>query len=322
MPGEELGNGGMNTHAHWIGVVLLAITVGMWGCGDGESEFVDVTGIWLDVATDGSSVTVTLAQSGSELSGTFRTDSGWVGTVSGTVSGDEIGFTYTYSDGYMVYNRARVEGDEMVDGVFWSLDGDRYGTWSAIRVEEEPVAPTNSGSSYVRRPPAIEPPDPEPAPEPLQPAGTILFDTVFFPGGPIVLSDIVESNMQFSAATGVTHSDIGVAVFPNNGTPFLLLDVGQTPLVISNTVAEAFSLMSVDLSEFSTAFAAPRSIPFVGHKTDGSIVNITFDLDGIIDGIGPISDYQTFSFGNDFRDLSYVEVQVDLYCMDNLMLGQ
>jgi hypothetical protein len=308
----------IKTRAYWIPLLLL-VSFAVLGCGSSESGFVSVEGIWVDVAADGSSITVTLIQSGAKVSGTFQAGSGWTGTVSGSVSGDEIGFTYTYSDGYRIYSRARVDGDEMVDGLFWSLDDDRYGTWRATRAAE-PVEVTNTVPRVVRRPSEPDPPDPGPAP--LLPSGVIEFDTVFIPGGPVVLSDIIEMNMRFVTATGVTHSDIGNPVFPDNGTPFMLLSAGQTPLVISNTLSQAFSLMSVDLSEFSTAFAVPRSIPFVGYKTDGSTVSKTFDLDGVIDGSGPLGDYETFSFGNEFRDVTHVEVQTGLYCMDNLVLGQ
>lgn len=296
---------------------MLAVAAAMLGCDNGESEVVDVTGTWLDVAADGSAITVTLIQSGLEVSGSFNDEDGWTGTVSGAVSGDAIGFTYTYSDGYLVYSRARVEGDAMLDGVFWSLDGNRCGTWSATRVIDEAPVPDGSGT---RRPPAVE--NGGGGPPPLQVAGTITFDTVFFPGGPVVLSDLTEGDMLFVTANGVTHSDIGIPEFPDNGTPFLLLNAGQAPLVISNALGEAFSMMSVDLSEYSTAFAMPRSVPFVGYRSDGGTVSRTFNLDGVIDGDGPIADFETFSFGNDFRDLSYVEVQTDVYCMDNLVLEE
>lgn len=301
----------------WV-LSVLAVAAATWGCGDGESGSVNVAGIWADVAADGSSIIVTFVQSGARLTGTFESSSGWEGTVSGAVTGDEIGFTYIYSDGYRVYSRARVSGDQMLDGLFWSLDGARYGTWSASRVEMTEVATTIDTGGDRR----AAPPPPDPGPAPLAPTVTIRFNTVFFPGGPIVLTDIIESDMRFFTPAGVTHSDIGDPMLPDNGTPFMLLDAGQTPLVITNTTSAVFALMSVDLSEFSTVFAAPRAIPFVGYKADGSTVSRTFNLDGVIDGSGPLGDFETFSFGNDFRDLTRVEVQTDLYCMDNVVLGQ
>ncbi len=65
----------------------------------------------------------------------------------------------------------------------------------------------------------------------------------------------------------------------------------------------------MDLSEYSTVFAGDiLQIRFDGTKTDGKLVRATFLLDGIIDGAGPINDFQTFYFDSSFTDLATVSL--------------
>jgi hypothetical protein len=44
-------------------------------------------------------------------------------------------------------------------------------------------------------------------------------------------------------------------------------------------------------------------------------------LDGVIDGTGPLADFQTFTFDAQFSGLSRVEVTPDLYSLDNLRVA-
>ena len=81
----------------------------------------------------------------------------------------------------------------------------------------------------------------------------------------------------------------------------------------------AFSLLSVDLAEYSMFFASP-TVTFNGFKADGTAVSTSFSLDGAIDGTGPAADFQTFFFGCDFTDLIRVEVPTQGYSLDNLVV--
>jgi hypothetical protein len=74
----------------------------------------------------------------------------------------------------------------------------------------------------------------------------------------------------------------------------------------------------VDLAEFSRLYAFPVTIQFLGYRADGSIVTADFTTDGIIDGTGPLADFQKFYFGPEFTDLTKFEVPTHGYALDNL----
>ena len=81
-----------------------------------------------------------------------------------------------------------------------------------------------------------------------------------------------------------------------------------------------FGLVSVDLAEWSTAYPQPVTVPFVGYRPDGSTITASFTTDGIIDGTGPLADFQTFYFPSGFTNLSHVEIPTDGWTLDNLVL--
>ena len=88
----------------------------------------------------------------------------------------------------------------------------------------------------------------------------------------------------------------------------------------SNDVFDPGSVFTVDLAEYSTVFAEPKTITFVGTHVDGSTTSASFTLDGIIDGNGPTRDFQTFTFPSAFRDLQKITVDADIYSLDNLVV--
>jgi hypothetical protein len=63
------------------------------------------------------------------------------------------------------------------------------------------------------------------------------------------------------------------------------------------------------------------TVPFVGYRFDGSVVNTSFTTDGIIDGTGPIADFQTFYFGPEFSGLTRVEIPTYGWSLDNLYVS-
>ena len=75
---------------------------------------------------------------------------------------------------------------------------------------------------------------------------------------------------------------------------------------------------AVDLAEYSTVFAVPATVSFVGYRHDGSVVTMNFVTDGIIDGTGPLVDFQTFYFDSQFSDLDRVVIPSGGWSMDNL----
>lgn len=69
-----------------------------------------------------------------------------------------------------------------------------------------------------------------------------------------------------------------------------------------------FGLVSVDLAEYSLVVSDPVAVRFVGYRFDGSIVTTDFTTDGVIDGTGPLADFQAFYFDSRFADVLRVEV--------------
>ena len=79
-------------------------------------------------------------------------------------------------------------------------------------------------------------------------------------------------------------------------------------------------MVSVDLAEYSTVVPNAVTVPFIGYRADGSVVNASFTTDGIIDGTGPIADFQTFHFGPEFVNLTRVEIPTFGWSLDNLVV--
>jgi hypothetical protein len=113
----------------------------------------------------------------------------------------------------------------------------------------------------------------------------------------------------------------GRAGFPQDGSAHLILAFGNTLAGYRGQfpAPSHFGLYSVDLAEFSTFYDYPAIIEFVGYLANGNTVSTTFTTDGIIDGTGPLADFQTFHFGNQFADIVRFEVPGNTYAMDNLV---
>ena len=106
---------------------------------------------------------------------------------------------------------------------------------------------------------------------------------------------------------------------PDNGTAFLNAPLGGG-IQFDPVSGSLFSLVSVDLAEYAWNFAVPLTVQFVGYRPDGSTVVTEFVTDGIIDGTGPLADFQTFYFGPEFSGLTHVEVPTVGWSLDNLVL--
>ncbi len=81
-------------------------------------------------------------------------------------------------------------------------------------------------------------------------------------------------------------------------------------------------MVSVDLAEYSSCscFGYPIDITFTGYRSDNSIVTQAFTIDGVIDGSGPLQDFQRFYFGLQFTNLYRVDVSPNGFSMDNVMM--
>jgi len=102
----------------------------------------------------------------------------------------------------------------------------------------------------------------------------------------------------------------GISFFPENGSVYLLTQLGES-IEIFTADGSSFDLLSVDLAEFSTVFPFPFNIKFLGFKANGQTVFESVVTDGIIDGTGPLEDFQTFTFGPKFKHLVRVEVMAE-----------
>ncbi len=92
--------------------------------------------------------------------------------------------------------------------------------------------------------------------------------------------------------------------------------------MFSFTNGLVFGLVSVDLAEYSTVLSGPTAVEFVGYHPDGSTVTTSFTTDGIIDGTGPLADFQTFSFDSfGFTDLTRVVIPSSDWSLDNLVVS-
>jgi len=80
-----------------------------------------------------------------------------------------------------------------------------------------------------------------------------------------------------------------------------------------------FRLVSVDLAELSTAYPEPVRVHFVGYRRDGTMVATDLLTDGIMDGTGPLSDFQTLYFGPAFSGVYQVQIPTIGYALDNVV---
>jgi hypothetical protein len=108
--------------------------------------------------------------------------------------------------------------------------------------------------------------------------------------------------------------------FAANGTTCVIVPTYRGPLAIRHAEGHLFSLRSVDLAEYSTSFQSPQTITFVGTKGNGTTVRQSFVTDGIIDGTGPVADFQTFTFPAQFSGLVKVEVEQAGYAIDQIRM--
>ncbi len=132
---------------------------------------------------------------------------------------------------------------------------------------------------------------------------------------------VPESGILFSGinGNGFTRNGGGVSFYPADGGAYLqALAVPPEGLVFRASNDSLFGLVSVDLAEYSTVFPLPLTVQFIGYYMDGSTVTTSFTTDGIIDGTGPLQDFQTFLFPNkEWSGLKRVEIPTSGWSLDN-----
>jgi hypothetical protein len=145
------------------------------------------------------------------------------------------------------------------------------------------------------------------------------------PGTAIEVTSYSESGMSFRPLPGsFGFSRWGAATDPrdpDDGTTYLRAAVGDS-LIFGFANGSAFDLSSVDLAEYSTVVPNAVTVQFIGYHMDGSTVTSSFTTDGIIDGTGPLPDFQTFNFDSkDWSGLTRVEIPSSGWSLDNLVVS-
>jgi hypothetical protein len=151
---------------------------------------------------------------------------------------------------------------------------------------------------------------------------TVTFQPAALPGGGKIIYTWSEQGLMFTPSAHLTSNDIFDEGYPYNGGAYIQNIGFPQTLTITSIDAQPFSVFSVDLAEYSTdPPITPVGVTFLGEYLDGSTVDITFTTDGIIDGNGPLPDFETFYFPTSFsglRKLTLQSTSFDAYSMDNL----
>lgn len=152
------------------------------------------------------------------------------------------------------------------------------------------------------------------------PPGTrvITFDKPNFLGGQGSYNPYMEEqNMVIGNSGGVYIQGASSTGYPNNGTLYAR-QLFSSALTVRHREGLPFTILALDLAEYSTVYANPLTVVFTGHKVDGSTVTQSFRTDGIIDGTGPLADFQTFTFDSSFTNLTKVVAGTSSFMADNL----
>src|SRR4051794_35730053 len=83
---------------------------------------------------------------------------------------------------------------------------------------------------------------------------SLTFQPAALSGGSKIISQWVEDDLQFTTPNGLVSNDLFNSLYPYNGTTYLDFLSGDHPLTIARVDSKAFSLLSVDLAEYSTVF--------------------------------------------------------------------
>lgn len=142
------------------------------------------------------------------------------------------------------------------------------------------------------------------------------------PGTSRITIEYSEMGMAFTSINGAGFGrrSGGFSGYPINGGTYLSAFLGAD-LTFNLQSGGTFGLESVDLAEYSTVRPDPLTFTFYGYRQDGSVVTDSFTTDGIIDGTGPVQDFQIFQFGPHFTGVVRVELPSYGWSLDNLAVS-
>ena len=91
-----------------------------------------------------------------------------------------------------------------------------------------------------------------------------------------------------------------VTSFPYNGTT---IGLTHCDAVLTQDGGGAFSIRSFDFAGFP---GYEGSFSVTGYFFEGGTITANFTPDGLVDGIGGVADFQTFSLGSEWTNLAKV----------------
>lgn len=133
----------------------------------------------------------------------------------------------------------------------------------------------------------------------------------------------VEDDYSLSSISDPGHSgafirlnpDTQAALVPNNGTVHVGTSLFSNPW-LRRTDGGAFSLLSLDVAEYSEFVTWPTSVSLTGLKGNGDTLQANLSLDGIFDGSGGVDDFQHYVLN--WEDLVRVNFNTDGIAFDNI----
>lgn len=102
----------------FLAVLSTALFITFVGCdsgggdGDDNTPTVNISGTWIARTSVGETATLVMTQNGSAVTGTFSSNFGSKGTLSGSVSGTTVNLTLQETN----YNRIKTQAKGFVDG--------------------------------------------------------------------------------------------------------------------------------------------------------------------------------------------------------------
>ena len=163
-------------------------------------------------------------------------------------------------------------------------------------------------------------------PEHADAQGTVTFDgpPVQPPGTAYLVQSYHEAGLWFIPILGTDgfgrRGSDPKPFWPDNGSAYVAVSLGDS-LMFGMVDGSDFRVVSVDLAEWSTDYPQPVRVHFVGYRRDGTMVTADIFSDGIMDGTGPLSDFQTLYFGPEFSGVYKVQIPTMGYALDNLVVA-
>ena len=140
----------------------------------------------------------------------------------------------------------------------------------------------------------------------------------FRPG--VLIQNFWTKTLVSSDTSAVYIQNAYTSGYPVNGGNYVRVLSGDGGLEFTHKDGLPFKIHSIDISEYSTNFASPTTVVFTGLKADGSSVTQSFITDGIIDGTGSRTDFQTFTFPLTFDHIVKLTAGNPPYMMDNIVV--